>query len=426
MTVIALLRQRTDPERVEVYTRWSLYSSFVLVPLVGVTVVNAVDGFDGERLPWAAAYLVALLGQAILGILLSAQGLRLLREETPVSRAWIAANIAIGVLGAALALGLAPGPGLGGRGGGVALALGICVMALGTVLRVRYLVPLALLAAVLVAVVAWASLPEVPDPQMRQLQPLPAFISTALVYTAIGSSFRFSIWLVAVVWELDRRRTAHARLAVAEERLRFSRDLHDVVGRALSAVAVKSELAAALAERGQPGAVEQMGEVRDLAQETLKEVRGVVAGYRAADLGAEIDGARSVLRSAGTEVEIVGSDQGTNVPHRVQEALAWVVREAVTNVVRHAAAAHCTIALRADQPGAVRLSISNDGVGRTPRGRGGSGLAGLRERLAPLGGDLETVLDGEVYTLTAVVPFAQPGAGQDGHVSASTIEGDPA
>ncbi|MDD9205445.1 histidine kinase, partial [Georgenia sp. 10Sc9-8] len=123
-----------------------------------------------------------------------------------------------------------------------------------------------------------------------------------------------------VVWEQERMRTVHARLAVAEERLRFSRDLHDVVGRTFSAIAVKSELAAELARRGQDGAVDQMLEVRGLAQDSLREVRGVVAGYRAVDLAAELDGARSVLRSAGVRTRVVGD--GTALPDPVQQALA--------------------------------------------------------------------------------------------------------
>lgn len=424
MAVINLLRNRTDPERVEAYTRWSIYGSFMMLPAVGLVIIAAVDGFTAGQFPWAAAYMVGLVIQAAAGIVLSAQAMRQSRDGVTVSRVWVLANVAACFLAAGTALGLSPGAGLAGRGGGVALAIGVCLMALATIVPVRYVLPLAALGGALVAVVAWISLPEVPDPEFRQLQPLPALISTGVVFVAITSSLRFSVWLLAVVWELDRTRAVHARLAVAEERLRFSRDLHDVVGRAFSAIAVKSELAGALADRGQEGAAVQMAEVRDLAQDTLKEVRGVVAGYRVADLRAEIEGARSVLRSAGTEVEITGAEQAGDLPRPVQEALAWVVREAVTNVVRHSAASRCDIVLRTDQPGAVRLSVSNDGVGQSPRGHGGSGLAGLRERLAPLGGDLETALLSDVYTLTALVPFTAPRAGQDESEATTTLERD--
>ncbi|WP_170163144.1 sensor histidine kinase [Bogoriella caseilytica] len=415
--MITFMRHRTDPERVEAYTAWSLVGSFVVVPIVALTVISSVNGFEGEHLPWASAYLAAALAQAGFGAWTSSRAIRRLREDVMVSPTVLMLNGALALLVAALALGLEAGSGLGGRAGGVALAFAVCLMALGTALPMRVLVLLSALGAAGVAVVAWSMAPDAPDADLRYLQPLPAFISVGVATIAIVASYRFSVWLLAVVWELDRTRTAHARLAVAEERLRFSRDLHDVVGRALSAVAVKSELASALAARGQEGALEQMGEVRDLAQETLKEVRGVVAGYRVADLGGEIEGARSVLRSAGTAVEIIGAEDGAGLPQGVQEALAWVVRESVTNVVRHAAAAHCTIELRVNPPGSARLEVRNDGVGRAPRARGGSGLAGLRERLAPLGGDLETTLDGEWYTLSAVLPVTE--------ANTSTIERGP-
>jgi two-component system sensor histidine kinase DesK len=222
----------------------------------------------------------------------------------------------------------------------------------------------------------------------------------------LAGSFRLTVWILFVVRELDASRDVHARLAVAEERLRFSRDLHDVVGRALSAVAVKSELAAELARRGDERAVDEMLQVRTLAHDSLREVRGVVAGYRAADLATELAGARSVLRAAGVEARVVGDVPDLATPQA--EALAWVVREAVTNVVRHSHAAAC--ALRLDQEeGATALRVTNDGVRAVPRedaagGPGGSGLAGLRERLAAVGGTLAVRHDGDRFTLTARVP----------------------
>src|SRR5690625_6761662 len=97
-----------------------------------------------------------------------------------------------------------------------------------------------------------------------------------------------SAWMVLVVWDMDRRRAVDARLAVAEEQLRFSRDLHDVFGRTLSTVAVKSELAAALAERDDPRGVQEMLAVRELGEDGVGGVRGVVKGYRGGDLPAEV------------------------------------------------------------------------------------------------------------------------------------------
>jgi two-component system sensor histidine kinase DesK len=193
------------------------------------------------------------------------------------------------------------------------------------------------------------------------------------------------------MWELDRSRHLQASLAVAEERLRFARDLHDVVGRTLSVVALKSELAAQLARRGRDDAVDEMLAVRRIAQESLVELRELVGGYRAADLDKELAGARSLLSSAGVECRVIGD--GTLPSAAVQGVLGWVVREGTTNVLRHSEARRCTVAVRLSPDGAVSLTMDNDGVppgrpGVAPadRVRFGNGLTGAAERIAVLGG----------------------------------------
>ena len=134
--------------------------------------------------------------------------------------------------------------------------------------------------------------------------------SWAVVYLLyVGSvviTYRLSVWLLGIVWEIDRSRDVQAQLAVAEERLRFARDLHDVLGRNLALIAVNSELAAQLVRRGQDGAVERMLQVHQTAQDSMRELREVVGGYRNADLDAELAGARSVLRSAGIGCRVIG------------------------------------------------------------------------------------------------------------------------
>ena len=130
-------------------------------------------------------------------------------------------------------------------------------------------------------------------------------IGASLVYAffvGIGVlTCRGSAWTLRIMSELDRSRTAHARLAVAEERLRFARDLHDVLGRNLSLIAVQSELAAELARRGDQDAAGQMLEVRQVAHESLREMRAVVSGYRTADLGVHVatGGSRNRHRGPG-------------------------------------------------------------------------------------------------------------------------------
>ena len=233
-----------------------------------------------------------------------------------------------------------------------------------------------------------------------------------------------------------------ARLAVAEERLRFARDFHDVLGRNLTLIAVTSDLAAQLARRGDPQAVDRMLDVRGIAHESAREVREVVAGYRAADLDAELAGARSVLRAAGIGTRVIGDSGG--VPGDAQVALAWVLREATTNVIRHSRASTCTIELGI-QPAsgagahgcAAVLRVRNDGVsisdprpaaGHGPAGNGsagcgvagigpvgpgltgpaGHGLAGLGERVTALGGQFTAGAEpGGWFTVEARLPVTE-------------------
>ncbi|MFJ9039941.1 sensor histidine kinase [Streptomyces sp. NPDC102406] len=214
---------------------------------------------------------------------------------------------------------------------------------------------------------------------------------------------RCSAWNLSVMWESEHAREVEARLAVAEERLRFGRDLHDVMGRNLAVVALKSELAVQLARRGRTeDAVTQMIEVQRIAQDSQKEVREVVRGYREADLGAELAGARGVLSAAGIDCSVTGSAAG--LPPEVQSALGWVVREATTNVLRHGAAEVCSVGLDIGARGVV-LTVENDGAGAVDAAVGGSGLAGLRERLAVLDGTLEAgMVRTGVFRLVAAVP----------------------
>ncbi|MFE0732929.1 sensor histidine kinase, partial [Streptomyces antibioticus] len=200
------------------------------------------------------------------------------------------------------------------------------------------------------------------------------------VITAFGACFslfacRCSAWNLSVLWEAERAGEVEARLAVAEERLRFGRDLHDVMGRNLAVIALKSELAVQLARRGRPEAVEQMIEVQRIAHESQREVREVVRGYREADLGVELAGAQGVLTAAGIACEVRGEAGG--LPAGVQSALGWVVREATTNVLRHGDAAHCSVGLRVTE-GRVVLTVENDGAERgADGGSGGKGAGGV-------------------------------------------------
>jgi two-component system sensor histidine kinase DesK len=240
-------------------------------------------------------------------------------------------------------------------------------------------------------------------------QPVAAVIngvSTAVTLVAFVTAFRFTVWILDVVLEMERTRGVQARLAVAEERLRFARDLHDVMGRNLSAIAVKSQLAAELVRRGMDGAADELADISRVAEESLREVRDVVRGYRRSDLPGELAGARSVLRAAGVTVTVTGEEAAVALPEPVQTALGWVVREAVTNVLRHSRARWCTVELRS-VGGEAELQVANDGAGGTA-GSWGNGLTGLAERLAATGGRLSAGPDGDRFVLAATVPVGVP------------------
>ncbi|MFD3914348.1 sensor histidine kinase [Streptomyces sp. NPDC058603] len=220
------------------------------------------------------------------------------------------------------------------------------------------------------------------DPRML----LPVLAGTATGWAVIGLLMHSSVWFLAVMWQLDAARESQARLVVAEERLRFARDLHDVIGRNLSVIALKGELAARLTQH--PKAQAEMVEVQRLARELHKEIRDVVRNYRTTDLEAELDGARAVLEAAGTTCVIHHAPPTGGFGEKTQIALGWAVREAVTNVLRHSHATHCTITVDRRDGEGTQLQITNDGA--TPVGDPGqgTGLDGLTQRLSPLGGDL--------------------------------------
>jgi two-component system sensor histidine kinase DesK len=212
----------------------------------------------------------------------------------------------------------------------------------------------------------------------------------------------FQLWFWAVVKAANEGKEALARLAVTEERLRFSRDMHDLVGHSLSAIAVKSEVATKLAAVDADRAVAEMAEVRRLAREALREIRMAVRGYRTVELGAELRSIRAVLEAAGIRCALTVPE--TELPDQLGTLLAWVVREGTTNVLRHSTATQCRIEVRTNGEH-ITLEMVNDGPVVNEE-KPGTGLAGLAERLAPLGGVL-TAGNGKPgeFVLRATVPM---------------------
>lgn len=189
--------------------------------------------------------------------------------------------------------------------------------------------------------------------------------------------------LITVNVELQTTRAELAELAVAADRERLARELHDVLGRTLSLIAVKAELASRLS--GAPSAEAEMRDVQQLAREALREVRDAVAGASVPSVAAELAAAPIVLRTAGIEAAI---DQAAVAIDPAHEAtVAWALREAVTNVLKHSGARICRISLQAAH-GVTMLEVVDDGRG-VVRDDEGTGLKSLAQRIHALGGTFE-------------------------------------
>jgi Signal transduction histidine kinase len=197
-------------------------------------------------------------------------------------------------------------------------------------------------------------------------------------------------------------------LAKVAERERIARDLHDVLGHTLSLIILKSELASKLADRDPQRAREEIRDVERISREALSEVRHAVRGYRAG-LQHELEGAREMLRAA--SIELSTNVEPVPLAPAQEAILALALREAVTNVVRHSAASHCTIDLRRfhDETGdEIRMTVTDDGRGGSEAD--GTGISGMRERITGMGGRVGR--DGSRgTTLTVTLPLANPPLG---------------
>jgi two-component system, NarL family, sensor histidine kinase DesK len=276
-------------------------------------------------------------------------------------------------------------------------ALVFVSLSLAVVLPRRRAVPaIALTAAATAALSLWQGLPA----------------GTALLHgtqTLIGGLGMLAwVHLLGLNLQLHQAREELARMAVAQERLRFARDLHDLLGHSLSVIALKSELAGGLLAADRARAAGELHDIEQVARRALAEVREAVGGYRRVTLAAELGGARAALDAAG--VRAVVEDPPGDLPAPVEEVLGWAVREAATNVVRHSGATSCRVRF-AEDGDRVALEITDDGAGSAfgrrstawrralpddssiPTGefagRAGRGIAGLAERVAAAGGRLQ-------------------------------------
>ncbi|MFB7913142.1 sensor histidine kinase [Streptomyces sp. NPDC056061] len=289
------------------------------------------------------------------------------KRESPVSYALLAAMAAVTF---ALAI---------GYGGSWLLFFPLLSLACGTILRHWSLaVGLLSLAAAATTIAVWHG-NNSSDPWTIGYG---TFISGAVTSAILR--------LAETVTELRATRQELARSAVEKERLRFSRDLHDLLGHTLSVIVVKSEAARRIAPRDMNEALAQVADIESVGRQALTEIREAVTGYREGSLATELDRARSALTAARIAPTVRRS--GPPLAPQTEALLGWVVREAVTNVVRHSRATACSFVVDGG-PERVRLTVTDDGTGPAPDtpavpGIGGTGLTGLTERLAAAGGTL--------------------------------------
>jgi two-component system sensor histidine kinase DesK len=191
-------------------------------------------------------------------------------------------------------------------------------------------------------------------------------------------------------------REENARLALEDERNRFARDLHDILGHSLTVITVKAELANRLIDVDPDRARTELADLERLSRDALTDVRRAVEGYRELTLPGELARARTALSAAEIDADLPNSTD--DVPSDRRELFAWTVREGITNVIRHSGARRCSVVLREHE-----IEVRDDGRGADVEAPG-NGLTGLRERAAVLGGTVVTEALEPGFSLKVLVP----------------------
>lgn len=224
-------------------------------------------------------------------------------------------------------------------------------------------------------------------------------------------------WLTGLARQHEELQDELAQMAVSAERLRVARDVHDLLGLGLAAAALKADLIGRLIGRDDARAIAEIDEVGRVCAAARAELRRVTGDGQLLSLTVELAAARQILAAGGVEVDTRVT--GQPLPSAADAVLAVVLREAVTNVLRHAAALACTIRLTA-QDGTVRLQISNDGVADlSAASQPGSGLANLAARVAAAGGNLTSCRSDGRFDLVAEIPLPGHAGRQDAQASSA-------
>jgi two-component system sensor histidine kinase DesK len=256
----------------------------------------------------------------------------------------------------------------------------VCVMCLHT----RW----AWVASVAVALTTYAATLWVPGWHRDEGILFGTLVATLAIW-GISQSINRNIEVLAV-------REENARLALEDERNRFARDLHDILGHSLTVITVKAELANRLVYVDTERAKAELADLERLSRDALADVRRAVEGYRELTLPGELARARTALSAAEIEADLPNSTD--DVPSDVRELFAWAIREGITNVIRHSNARRCTVVL-----GEHEVEVRDDGRGAESAGAG-NGITGLRERASALGGTVVTRSLDPGFSLKVVVP----------------------
>ncbi|WP_112136616.1 sensor histidine kinase, partial [Glycomyces dulcitolivorans] len=230
-----------------------------------------------------------------------------------------------------------------------------------------------------------------------------AALTSAILVPSIAVGIVCQLWHYQVARELEKARGLAADLAVAEERLRFAGELHDVQGGHLQAIMLKAQVARRFADTDPELAASEVRAVEELAREALRDMRAVVGGYRKTALADEIDSAARILKSAGVEASV--PDAAPTLDEDTERLLGLLVREATTNLIRHAEPTAANVSI-VEIDAEVTVTVVNDGAAEPAEG--GNGLSMLSRRFSEAGGTVEHALDGDRWTIKGTLPKPVP------------------
>src|SRR3954469_3100049 len=352
-----------DADRPTGPRRWGLVFAAIWLFYLLSPLAAAWDRRDEVR-GWVGIVATLLFAVIYLGVFVRMRWRRTLAPFRPPLRP--AQGLAIVLVMIALGVVMCLAIGQKGEAAAVYIAV-ICVMCLQT----RW----AWLASVTVAVAAYMATLWVPDWQRDEGILFGTLVATLAIW-GISQAINRNIEVLAI-------REENARLALADERNRFARDLHDILGHSLTVITVKAELAQKLFDVDPVRARAEVADLERLSRDALADVRRAVDGYRELTLPGELARARMALEAAEIEAHLPNSTD--EVPSELRDLFAWTIREGVTNVVRHSRAHACTVTLTP-----TTVEIADDGRGAHDAVPGGNGLAGLRERAAAAGATVVT------------------------------------